>query len=73
MINLKHVAEGWFNLMRSNLGALPESIKKLAEDRLKICKSCPHRQESRCGVCGCNLDAKTRSPETNCPKGFWIK
>ena len=57
---------------------------ELGEWRMGICLACPNFQKKlkRCGVCGCFLEAKTksktnRSPkrpqgeETHCPLGMW--
>ncbi len=71
MDKIKTVAEGWYNLMRSELNLLPENLKQMAEKRTLICSTCVHRQDSRCGACGCPLAAKTKSRDANCPKGFW--
>ena len=58
--------------------------EELAKWRINICLTCPNFQKKlkRCGVCGCFLEAKTksktnRSPkrpqgeETHCPLGKW--
>lgn len=54
--------------------------RKLAEQRLKICKSCPSRTETiqgsdfwvMCSECGCPLEAKAHSPKPGaCDLGKW--
>jgi hypothetical protein len=54
--------------------------KVLSEKRLKICATCPSRQEIikasdffvLCGECGCPLEAKSHSPKMGaCDLGNW--
>lgn len=50
----------------------------VAEYRLNICSSCPmvgKRSNERwvCGGCGCNLQNKVRSAQSECPNGYWGK
>jgi len=73
MSQTEDILKGWWNQIRAELGILPEHIKTLAESRLKVCQKCPHRVDTRCGVCGCPLGPKSKSTTTNCPKGFWLK
>lgn len=44
---------------------------ELARKRLAHCLYCPFREGLICGECGCNLQAKTRLPEEECPKKIW--
>lgn len=57
-----------------------EEIEKIAEERTKICKGCPHysknipganviRKDGFCEDCGCNIYLKSRSPSSHCPLG----
>jgi hypothetical protein len=39
--------------------------------RLKICESCPLRQEGNCTACGCYIAAKARGAAWHCPKSKW--
>lgn len=43
----------------------------LSLNRMNKCIDCPFRKGLTCGECGCVLQAKTRLPEEECPKGFW--
>ena len=70
-VNINGILTGWFNVMLSQLGILPEGIKSEAERRLKICETCPDRVNNRCGVCGCFLQSKTKDPSSKCPQKKW--
>lgn len=62
-----------------------KDIKKLSEERIKICESCEHfKSKSRtCGTpvigdkvgdkrtCGCFMDVKTKIPFASCPFFLW--
>ena len=54
-----------------NLIFKDEKIEIEAEKRLKICFECPFRKVSKCSVCGCYLQAKTRGENSKCPKQKW--
>ena len=41
------------------------------ERKLKICSTCSFRKKKYCGVCGCYLPAKVKSPGSECPKNKW--
>lgn len=69
--NINNIVNGWFNQMRDQLGILPEGIKLEAERRLKICETCPNRKVNNCGVCGCNLQAKSKDTNSKCPLNKW--
>lgn len=65
---VKEIAAGW----RYTL--LPvEEIESLALERGAVCRSCPHSTETKCGLCGCPLKAKIRSPGSACPDGRWTR
>lgn len=72
-IKIPEIMEGWKNLV------LPDSrIENMAIGRLKVCKECPDNDSnpelsmrSRCKACGCVLEAKARSPQSQCPKNKW--
>jgi len=59
---------------------MKELITKTANDRLKICASCPHhsknhktiRPDHHCTNCGCTLSAKTRCLSCSCPLDKWV-
>lgn len=69
--NINGILTGWFNVILSELGILPDSIKQEAERRLKICETCPDRVNNRCGICGCALIAKSKDPNSKCPSKKW--
>lgn len=51
-------------------------IEEIAAERLNICNACPSKNagcsiKDCCGICGCNLNFKTRSLESSCPKQKW--
>jgi|TARA_R100001530_G_scaffold111955_2_gene79041 hypothetical protein len=46
-------------------------VSKVAEERLDICKECPHYKEDRCSLCGCHTPTKTRWFTEECPIEKW--
>lgn len=57
------------NNARKLMQGLSTSMTPLAEQRLEICRRCPHRVPSpveRCGLCGCVLRAKTALVQERC-------
>ncbi|MCX6256547.1 MAG: hypothetical protein NTW49_01380 [Bacteroidia bacterium] len=71
MSKFKEIYTGWKNLTTGG----NEESSKLAEERMKICGRCIHTSEKvylHCGVCGCYIPAKVRSPESECPLNFWM-
>lgn len=70
MSSAKEIFEGWFNLILKD-----DKTESLSKYRLEICFNCPIRTGNKCdkekGGCGCHLAAKTRSPSSKCPKGYW--
>lgn len=85
MINPLHILTGWF---RSQIYA-PERIKKLSEERLKVCIDCPyaveksflkiredgeHQEKTKaCDLCGCPIQEKTLVESEKCPENLWEK
>ncbi len=69
-MNVLHIATGLINVIRDELGILPDNIKQMADSRLSICERCEHFGYT-CKMCGCILSAKTKSPDTKCPIGKW--
>ena len=69
-MNIRNVAIGWINVVRDELGVLPDHIKEMAEKRLAICNDCKYGGYT-CGECGCPLTAKTKSPNSKCRIGKW--
>lgn len=88
MINLKHIFDGWANVIKNKFDALDPAIKLEAEQRIKFCDSCYMRTNNTCDPkkiglhletniptkgCGCNIAAKTLSPCAKCPLAKWDK
>lgn len=62
---------------------IKESVEKIAEERITICKQCPQyspnvlaagggpfiRKDAFCTDCGCNMFLKTRAMSAFCPLG----
>lgn len=70
---LAEIAEGWKNLID-----LDSEVEKIAAERLGLCISCKHNSTtpaigmlSRCKLCGCVLEAKSRSLKSKCPQNLW--
>lgn len=70
----KEIFDGWKNVLFTD-----EEIEILSAERMAICNECPFKEEvdlmglrnEICGECWCPLKAKTRSPESKCPKDKW--
>jgi hypothetical protein len=63
----KRIVEGWKNKLT---GMTSETI----EQRRKTCGECPLMKTgliNTCGVCGCEIEAKTSVYEEYCPKNKW--
>ena len=82
------ILEGWANRVKDEFNLLDPERKSLAEDRLLVCNSCKIRDGGSCSPkrydvnvktgkiehgCGCNIAAKTLSPKSECPLGYWKK
>ncbi len=69
-LDIKEVTHAWINLAIGN-----EEVKKIAEERMKVCIECPFREKQLgvfvCSLCMCPLIAKTHSPKNSCDKWFW--
>lgn len=70
---LAEIAEGWKNLID-----LDPKVEEIAAERLGLCISCKHNSTtpaigmlSRCKLCGCVLEAKSRSLKSKCPQDLW--
>ena len=74
---IKDIKDGWWNYFRSRLpDGLPSDIKKQAEERMTICKSCRYLKQSRkdryiCCLCGCTFPVLTYAPGKTCPENKW--
>ncbi len=69
MAKIQEIITGFRNLLFGN----PE-IKALAKKREAVCATCPHASSQtylHCGLCGCYIPAKSRSPLSKCPDGRW--
>lgn len=77
---------GWARIALKKLDLLPQHLKTISEQRLKICDNCPMRVGNTCSKskigthvttgkqvrgCGCNLAAKTLEEKQKCPLGKW--
>jgi hypothetical protein len=82
MIKLKHIINGYFNLLLQILNIEPKEIKDLSQKRMEICEKCEliDRVGSKCslpgsqpccGSCGCSLKAATKSKDYSCPEKKW--
>jgi hypothetical protein len=86
MGTIKEILEGWGNVVKDKFGTLNEETKIMAEIRMEQCHSCSNRKGNVCDPtkqikhivnkqmvwgCGCNLTAKTLSPDSECPAGKW--
>lgn len=74
-INYREIFDAWLISFKPN-----DKQKKLAEERLEICKSCINRKEllknnkwsAYCGLCNCPLSKKVFSRMYNpCPADKW--
>lgn len=70
---IPEIAEGWKNILIPDIAA-----EKLAYSRLNTCVPCEENStkgkivmRSVCKACGCVLEAKARSPKSQCPKNKW--
>lgn len=65
---LGEIYDGWKNYISPN-----EEVERIAKERAEHCAKCDHNKYNTCTLCGCPLEAKTRSTkDTNeCPIGKW--
>ena len=61
-------SSAWLRLITDSLNLTEQNSEVTA--RLKVCSTCEHRKDFRCGVCGCPLSARSRS-KYGCPKDYW--
>lgn len=86
MSKISEIVEGWANLVKDSFNLLDEETKSLARVRMLKCDVCPLRIHNTCSTsregvniktgekvsgCGCQLSAKTMSPQSKCPLGKW--
>jgi hypothetical protein len=67
--NKKRAARPW-DLLNKNIGRV-ETI--VAKERLSICQECPRfaKLTNQCKECGCQMNLKTKLPNSFCPLGKW--
>ena len=66
------IADGYKNLIKSQLGLSSENDEKVFEARREICNACEFKSKlDICLKCGCPLGVKTKSLKTKCPEGLW--
>ena len=65
---LKQIVAGWWYVLFPD-----KEIELLASERAAVCNPCPHNIGAKCGLCGCPLAAKMRSPDSTCPDGRWSR
>ena len=86
MSKLNEIINGWANVVKDRIGTLDPKLKLMAANRLLICNSCDMRVNNTCSTkkvginiitkkekngCGCNISAKTLSPDSKCPLSKW--
>ena len=86
MSKLNEIINGWANVVKDRIGTLDPKLKLMAENRLILCNSCDMRVNNTCSTkkvginiitkketngCGCNISAKTLSPQSKCPLSKW--
>lgn len=47
--------------------------KKVAQARVSVCETCPHRSLHTCTKCGCYYEFRAYLPQKDCPAGRWPK
>lgn len=72
-MNPINVAEGWMNVARKKLDIARPEVEALAKIRGEICIACEHvgKENIKCGLCGCAIEAKIRAPHEKCPDKRW--
>ena len=66
-----------YETMRSLTNAVKDKVlgreapEILREERLRICYTCPFKEDTRCRQCGCFIKIKTALLSSECPIGKW--
>lgn len=83
---MEEIITGWANVIKDKFDLLDESTKEIAQYRMAHCTTCTMRIDNTCSKarqganvktletvsgCGCNLSAKTLSPNSQCPLSKW--
>ncbi len=86
MSQIIEIIEGWANVIKDQFDAVDPVTKAISKKRLQECDDCSLRQGNTCSPqiygyhvitnerkngCGCNISAKTLSPQSQCPLGKW--
>lgn len=67
MSKIIEITSGYKNLIKSKLGLSSEEDEKVFSERANICNVCPHiTRINTCGICGCPIEAKTKSKYSQC-------
>lgn len=56
---------------KSKLGRLNDSDRAMSEARLAVCQRCEHRNNDKCGLCGCHLFEMSIIDKPLCKAGKW--
>ena len=85
-LNVEHIITGWANVVKDKFNILDPETKDMAADRMQLCNMCYLRTGNTCDPkkggmnlktgqiekgCGCNIAAKTLSPQSKCPLAKW--
>jgi hypothetical protein len=85
-LNVEHIITGWANVVKDKFNVLDPATKNMAADRMQLCNMCYLRTGNTCDPskggmnlktgkiekgCGCNIAAKTLSPQSKCPLAKW--
>lgn len=85
-LNIEHIITGWANVVKDKFNVLDPATKNMAADRMQLCNMCYLRTGNTCDPskggmnlktgkiekgCGCNIAAKTLSPQSKCPLAKW--
>ena len=65
---IESIVLGWYYYLSGN-----KETRALANDRMKICDLCQHKDKTLniCKSCKCFLPAKTRVKDAQCPFDYW--
>jgi hypothetical protein len=85
-LNIEHIITGWANVVKDKFNILDPATKDMAAERMQLCNMCYLRTGNTCDPskggmslktgkiekgCGCNIAAKTLSPQSKCPLAKW--
>lgn len=70
-MGIKEITEGYYNLLKAKTKSSKKDIEEISDYRWGICGGCEDLNGKKCGICGCDLDAKTRAKSAKCPIGKW--